>query len=188
MNSKIFTPRFFYITIAILLAAFSRILPHPFNFTPIAAMALFGGACFSDKRLAFAVPLLSMAISDVVLQIIAGTGWHNTILYVYVSFLFITLIGITIRQNIRAGNIIACSLISSILFFLVTNFGVWATSGFEGGLAGLIGVYALGIPFYNNELFGSFFFNTVAGDLFYNGILFGSLYLAKLRFPILARS
>lgn len=188
MNSGTFTPRFFFITIAILLAAFSRILPHPFNFTPIAAMALFGGACFTDRRLAFAVPLLSMAMSDIALQLIAGIGWHNTIIYVYVSFILITLIGMYIRHNVRTGNIIAASLISSILFFLITNFGVWAAGGFAGGLQGLAKTYALGIPFYNNEIFGSFFFNTVAGDLFYCGILFGSLYLAQLRFPALAKA
>ena len=187
MKSTIFTPRFLFITIAILLAAISRVLPHPFNFTPIAAMALFGGACFADKRLAFIVPLLAMVLSDLILELISGIGWHNTILYVYSSFILITFIGIYIRNNARTGTIILASLISSILFFLITNGGVWATGGFQFGLGGLVTTLLRGIPFYNNELFGSFFFNTIAGDLFYCGILFGSFYFAKTKFPVLAK-
>ncbi len=188
MKSKIFTPRFVFITIAILLAAISRVLPHPSNFTPIAAMALFGGACFADKRIAFIIPLLAMAISDLLLEFIAGIGWHNTLLYVYASFILITCIGIYIRHNAKAGNIILASLVSSMLFFVITNGGVWAASGFQFGLNGLATALLAGIPFYNNEFFGSFFLNTVMGDLFFSGILFGSLYFAQARFPALARA
>lgn len=188
MKSKIFTPRFLFITFAILLAAISRVLPHPFNFTPIAAMALFGGVYFTDKRLAFLIPILAMIVSDLLLEFIAGIGWHNTIIYVYASFVLITLIGIYIRNNAKAGTIILASLISSILFFLITNGGVWAAGGFEFGFSGLVATLLAGIPFYNNEIFGSFFFNTIAGDLFYCGILFGSFYFAKAKFPVLAKA
>lgn len=186
MKSKLFNPRFLFITIAILLAAISRVLPHPFNFTPIAAMALFGGACFTDKRVAFIIPILSMVISDLSLELISGIGWHNTILYVYASFILITFLGIYIRNNVNARTIILTSLISSVLFFLITNGGVWAAGGFKLGFNGLVAALLAGIPFYNNELFGSFFFNTLAGDLFYCGILFGSYYFAKAKFPVLA--
>ena len=186
MKSKFFAPRFLFITIAILLAAMSRVLPHPFNFTPIAAMALFGGALFTDKGIAFIIPLLAMILSDLLLELIAGIGWHNTIIYVYASFVLITCIGIYIRNNARTGNIILASLISSILFFLITNGGVWAASGFQFGFGGLLTTLLAGIPFYNNEIFGSFFFNTIVGDLFYCGILFGSFYFARLKFPALA--
>lgn len=187
-RNSFFTPRFLFITIAILLAAISRVLPHPFNFTPIAAMALFGGALLTDKRIAFIIPLLAMVISDLMLELISGAGWHNTILYVYVSFILITLMGIYIRNNAKAGSIILASLISSLLFFLITNGGVWAAGGFQFGLGGLVTTLLAGIPFYNNEIFGSFFFNTLAGDLFYCGILFGSFYFAKAKFPALARA
>ena len=188
MKSKIFTPRFLFITIAIVLAAISRVLPHPFNFTPVAAMALFGGALFTDKRIAFIIPLLAMFISDCILELVSGIGFHNTIIYVYASFVLITFIGIYIRNNAKTGNIILASLISSILFFLITNGGVWAAGGFEFGLSGLLTTLLAGIPFYNNEIFGSFFFNTIAGDLFYCGILFGSYYFAKAKFPALAKA
>lgn len=183
MQLKIFTPRFCFITIVILLAAISRILPHPFNFTPIAAMALFGGASFTNKKLAFAVPLLAMAMSDLLLG-----GWHNTILYVYASFILITCIGMYIRNNVRTSTIILSSLISSLLFFFITNSAVWIEGGMQNGITGLILTLTAGIPFYNHEVFGSFFFNTLAGDLFYCGILFGSFTLARLKFPALAKA
>lgn len=188
MTARTFSPRFLFLTITILIAAFSRILPHPYNFTPIGAIALFGGALFPDKKVAFAIPLISMVLSDIFLQLISGIGWHNTILYVYGSFILITFIGIYLRRNICARNIILASLVSSILFFLITNFGVWVVSRFKGGLQGLIATYALGIPFYNNDIFGSFLFNTIAGDLFYCSVLFGGFYLVQLKFPALAKA
>ena len=186
MQSKISTPRFLFVTIAIVTVAISRLLPHPPNFTPIAAMALFGGAWLTNKKLAFLLPLLAMFISDLILELAAGIGFHNTILYVYASFIVMTLLGIYIRNNAKTSHVILASLISSILFFLITNFGVWAASGFESGRQGLLATYAAGIPFYNNSVFGSFFLNTIIGDLFYCGILFGSLYYAKRKFPALA--
>ncbi len=217
MKSKIFTPRFLFVTFTILLAAISRLLPHPFNFTPIGAMALFGGVYLSSPNpkgrnaegmlakvlapfraggISFLIPLFAMLISDSFLELVSGIGFHNTIIYVYASFVLITGIGIYIRHNVNATNIIVASLISSVLFFLITNFGVWQVSvprfagaegGFVNGINGLLSTYLLGIPFYNHELFGSFFFNTIAGDLFWCGILFGSYYFAKAKFPVLAK-
>jgi hypothetical protein len=80
------------------------------------------------------------------------------------------------------------SLISSFLFFIITNFGVWAADGFANGMNGLLSTYLLAIPFYNHEIFGSFFFNTLAGNLFWCGILFGIFYFAKQKFPVLAKA
>ncbi len=187
MESKIFTPRFLFITIAILIAALTRMLPHPPNFTPIAAIALFGGACMTNKKFAFIIPLLAMLISDCIyIPYSDSTGFHNTMLYVYASFIIITFIGMYMRNNPKTGNIILASLISSVLFFLITNFAVWAASGFQFGMSGLLTTYVAGIPFYNNSILGSFFLNTVMGDLFYCGLLFGSFYFAKSKFPVLA--
>ncbi|MFH1005074.1 MAG: DUF6580 family putative transport protein [Bacteroidota bacterium] len=169
-------------TCSIFLAAMSRLLPHPPNFTPVAAMAFFGGACFTNKKIAFIVPLLIMFISDSVLELISGIGFHNTMLYVYVSFVLITMIGIFIRNNISIRTVILGSLISSMLFFLITNFGVWASLGFVKGLHGLLVVYLTGIPFYSNDIFGSFFLNTIMGDMFYCGTLFVAFYFVKSKF------
>lgn len=179
MKSTITTPRFAFLTIAILIAAMSRLFPHIPNFTPIAAIALFGGVNFKSKPLAFLVPLIAMFISDCMLQVTTGHGLHNTIIYVYASFALTTLIGLYVGKNANIKSIFTASLISSVLFFIITNFGCWASIGFQGGVAGLTAMYIGGIPFFGP---------TVLGDLFFNGILFGSLYLAQRRVPALVRA
>ena len=86
MKTKILSPRFIFVGTALLVAAFSRLLPHLPNVTPVAAMALFGGAYLSNKRLAVVLPLLAMLLSDGLMQLINGQGFHNTMLYVYAGF------------------------------------------------------------------------------------------------------
>ena len=178
MKSKIFTPRFIFITSAILIAAVSRIFPHIPNFTPIAAMALFGGTYLSDKRLAIIVPLIAMFISDAALEVTTGWGFHNTMIYVYIGFVLTSLIGMRVRNNTSVLSVATASILSSVVFFTLTNFGVWAASGFQMGFAGLSTTYMLGIPFFGP---------TLAGDLFFNAILFGSFYFAQQKFPALIR-
>ncbi len=174
MQSKIITPRFIVISLVILVAAISRVFPHIYNFTPIAAMALTGGVYLTDKRLAFIVPLLALFISDCLLELTTGWGFHNTMIYVYASFALTTLIGIYIRNKIGIQAIIAASLFSSVLFFIITNFGVWAANGAKLGIAGLGAIYVAGIPFFGP---------TMIGDLFFNAILFGLFYLAQQKIP-----
>ncbi|HLC83040.1 MAG TPA: DUF6580 family putative transport protein [Bacteroidia bacterium] len=178
MTNKLFSARFIFITSAILLAALSRVFPHFDNFTPIAAMALFGGVYFSDKRLAFIVPLVAMIISDVILELTTGWGFHNTIVYVYVAFILTAAIGLIVRKNTNVQTVLGASVISSLLFFIITNFGVWAASGGVGGAPGLATTYVLGVPF---------FAPTLLGDVFYNTILFGAFYLAQRRIPALIK-
>jgi len=178
MTNKLFTPRFIFITSAILLAALSRVFPHFNNFTPIAAMALFGGVYFSDKRLAFIVPLLAMILSDVILELTTGWGFHNTIVYVYVAFIITSAIGLYVRKNTSVQTVLGASVLSSLLFFIITNFGVWAASGGIDGASGLATTYVLGVPFFSP---------TLLGDLFYNGILFGAFFLAQKRIPALVK-
>ncbi len=182
--NKLLTPGFIFVSSAILLAAIVRLLITGMipNFAPIGAMALFGGAYLSNKRLAIILPLIAMFISDLFLEL------HDTMLYVYISFALITLIGVAIRNSVSTGTVVIASLLSSVLFFLLTNFGVWLQGTlYPRSLGGLIECYAAAIPFYRHNLFGSFALNTVMGDLFFNGILFGSFYLARQRFPLLAR-
>ncbi|HSH65931.1 MAG TPA: DUF6580 family putative transport protein [Bacteroidia bacterium] len=179
MKSTITKPRFWFLTTIILVAAISRLFPHIPNFTPIAAMALFGGVYFNDRKFAFLVPLLAMFISDCFLEFISGWGFHNTIAYVYISIALITLIGTYVKRNVNVQTVLLGSVISSVLFFIITNFGVWAASGFKMGAMGLATTYTLGIPF---------FAPTLAGDIFFNGILFGSFYLAQRRIPALVRA
>ena len=169
---KKFTPRFIFVVTAIFIAAISRLLPHIDNVTPVFVIALFGGATLSDKRLAFIIPLLAMLLSDLVL------GFHSTVIYVYVSFVLISAIGILIRNSVKPHIVLTASLISSTLFFIISNFGYWAQINFAGGFAGLIKVYGDGLPFFRTPLLG---------DLVFNTVLFGGFYLASLKFPKLAK-
>ena len=153
----------------VVFAAVSRLVPHPPNFAPIGAMALFGGACFKDRRWAFAAPLTAMLLSDAVL------GFHSLMPVVYGSFALIVWLGFWLQERRRLVPIAAASLSGSMLFFLVTNFSVWATGSFyPKTLAGLKACYVAGIPFFGN---------TVLGDATYCLALFGSLALAERAFP-----
>jgi hypothetical protein len=156
--NKIITPAAF-----IILAVATRIFPHAPNFTPIAATALFG-ATYLPKKYAFIIPIAAMFISDYFI------GFHSLMPYVYGSFIVSGLIGLWIREHKNVTNIIGATLLSSILFFLVTNFGVWADGAYARGLDGLIESYVMGIPFFRD---------TVAGDLFYVTLFFGSYEFVK---------
>jgi hypothetical protein len=164
MNSRVLV-----LVSAILAAAALRLVPHPPNFTPIGAMALFGGAMLGRRALAFIAPLAAMLLSDAVLGFHAGMPW------IYASIAMITLIGWTALQHRSALRIGLAAVAGSVLFFVVTNFGVWATSGmYPKSGAGLAACYAAAIPFFQN---------TVAGDLFYATLLFGTFALIERAVP-----
>lgn len=152
--------------VLILTAAASRVLPHPDNVAPIAAMALFAGAKFERKSLAFALPLLAMILSDIILG-------HPSKL-AYLSFIIIVFIGFQLREKSGAGRVLAASLTSSVLFFLITNC-VFLSSGhmYPHTLEGQLLSYEMGIPFFRN---------TLLGDLFYSATLFGGFALLEQRF------
>src|SRR6266852_1190095 len=104
----------------IVLAAALRIAPHPWNFTPVGAMALFSGAVLKDRRLAFLFPLLALFAGDLFI------GFHKLIPFVYASFLVSVAIGLWLRSRRTVGRISLATLLGAIQFFLVTNFAVWA--------------------------------------------------------------
>lgn len=142
----------------ILAAAVSRLLPHPANFAPIAGMALFGGA-YLPKKFAFLLPLAAMFISDIFL------GFHSAMPWVYASFILTALIGIFLKNHKSYLNVFISSLSSSLLFYFLTNFGVWASGAmYPHTFSGLLNCYYMAIPFFRN---------TLLGDLFYSGIFFG---------------
>lgn len=173
MNSNNFSSKFWLITIMVLAAAFTRLIPHPPNFTAIGAMALFGGAYFSNKKFAFVIPLFAMFLSDLII------GFHNGMLSVYLSFVMIVGIGIMLSRNIKFKNVVAASLISSILFFVLTNFQMWLLSPlYTKNVSGLATCYAAAIPFFHY---------TILGDLFFVGILFGLFAAIQLKFPAVAK-
>lgn len=155
---KLLFPIFIVVMIIIM-----RLLPHLPNFTPVAGIALFSGA-YLNKKLAILLPLVGMFIADYFI------GFHNTMVYVYGAFILISLIGIWLSRHNNLNNIIFATLGSSILFFLITNFGVWMQGYYGYQLSGLWQSYAMGIPFFRM---------TLAGDLLYTGVFFGSYSLAN---------
>ena len=160
------------ITGIVIVAAALRILPHPSNFTPIGALALFGGANFSSKRAAVAVPLLSLMAGDVF------TGFHKLMIWVYASFFLSVVIGFWLRRGKSVPRVGVATLAGAIQFFLITNFAVWVTSTGSYALnsRGLAACYVAGLPL---------FWNTLAGDALYVALLFGSMALVEKRFPSL---
>lgn len=157
--------KFLYITLIILAAVSSRFIPHPPNFTPIFAIALFGGAYYTDKRLAFVIPILAMFLSDLFI------GLHSLIPFVYVSFVVIVLLGFHLQEKRSILKISAIALSGSVIFFVVTNFAVWLMGSFyPKNIEGLVTCYIAAIPFFKNSLLG---------DLIYTTLLFGSFELIK---------
>ena len=155
----------------IVLAAGLRIAPHPWNFTPLGAMALFSGAFIRDRRLAFLFPLLALFAGDIFV------GFHKLMPIVYVSFLLSVAIGFWLRNRRSVARVGAATLFGAIQFFLITNCAVWAFGlSYPRTSAGLLSCYVAGIPF---------FWNTLAGDVFYVSLLFGGFALAERIFPAL---
>jgi len=139
-------------TAIILLTVIVRLIPHAPNFSPIGGLALFSGANYK-RKLTLLIPISAMFVSDIFL------GFHKTIPYVYLSFIIVTLIGGLIKNN-KWQSLLKASLSSSVLFFLITNFGVWATgSMYQKNFAGLMQSYAFGIPFFQNTLISDLFYS-----------------------------
>lgn len=171
MNWKALTPKVMVISGIVLFAALMRLVPHYPNFTPIAAIALFGGAHFGRRWLALFVPLFALFISDAIL------GFHGFMIPVYFAFALVVGLGTLLRNRVRISTVVGASLAGSLLFFLITNFAVWAGSPFYAqSFGGLVSCYIAAIPFYHTSLLG---------DLFYSGVFFGSYYFASQRFPVL---
>jgi O-antigen ligase len=156
----------------ILIAAFSRIIPHPPNFTALGAIALFGGAYFNRKYLAFVVPFIALLLTDLII------GFHSSMWGVYISFALIVLIGFNLREKKKVKNVAAAAISASVLFFIITNFAAWLVMPFYSkDFIGLAASYTAAVPFFHYNLLG---------DLVYTAVLFGSFELAKYKIPQLA--
>ena len=154
---------------AIAAAAALRLVPHPPNFSPIDAMALFSGAYLGRRGIAFVAPLAALFLSDLVL------GFYHGVATVYATVALIVVIGWWLSSKRTPLRIGAAAIMSSVTFFVITNFGMWLFSGFYPvTYAGLVACYAAAIPFFQN---------TVAGDLFYSVLLFGGFALAQHLLP-----
>lgn len=156
---------------AIVAAAALRLVPHPPNFTPIGAIALFSGAYLGRRALAFVAPLAALLLSDLVL------GFYHGMATVYASTALVAVLGMLALQRRSALRIGGAAVAGSMLFFILTNLGMWWLSGFYPHTwAGLEACYVAAIPFFQNSL---------AGDLFYAALLFGGFALAERILPAL---
>ncbi len=164
-----------FILALIVLAVVLRVSGNlPYNFTPVAAIALFGGAMLSNRALGFIAPLAIMLISDFFI------GFHSSMFAVYAALIGVVGIGQLVRNNPTMLRAFGGALAGSVLFFLVTNAAAWfVLPQYTKDLAGLFNSYVAGVPFFRG---------TLMGDLLFTGIFFGSYKLAKYRFPSLVKA
>jgi hypothetical protein len=167
----------FPILAIIFFAVVLRLIPHPPNVAPIAALALFGGV-YLDKKYALVIPLLAMFVADLFL------GFHASMPAVYISFLLTGLIGIWVKKRKSLVTVFGATLVSSTLFFLLTNFNYWLSSSlYPKTLSGQIEAYYYALPFFRN---------TVLGDMLYTSIFFGTYELVlrtmRIKQPALTKA
>lgn len=161
---------YFEILVITLLAVVARILPHPPNVAPIAGLALYSGSRIG-KSWAVAFPLIAMLISDYVI------GFHDTVAYVYGSFFVIAVLGMVLRSNPKWGKVAIISVVSSLVFFFITNFGVWRQGiMYPQNINGLLSAYWMGIPFLRNTLIG----DLVYANVFFFGFQIVGLFVKRL--------
>ena len=140
------------VIILTLFAVFSRLMPHPPNFTPLLAIALYSG--FKNKFL-FIIPLTGMLISDFFL------GYYSSIIWVYLSLLIMFYLGYILSSKYSFKNLILLSSVSSVLFFVVSNFGVWLGGWYGYDFSGFIACYIAAIPFFHNTLFSTIIYASI---------------------------
>ncbi|HEX5055911.1 MAG TPA: DUF6580 family putative transport protein [Gammaproteobacteria bacterium] len=154
--------------------ALYRVFPHPANFTPVMAVALFAGAKSDDIRVAFLLPLMAMLLSDLVL------GFHSTMPFVYAGMALVVTLGLLLRRRPGFIPVAGATLAGSLGFFAVTNFGAWLHSPelYSRNWSGLVAAYVAAIPFYQNSLLA---------DAVFAVLLFGGWALAERTTPKMVR-
>ena len=173
------------VSIIILLAAFTRIMPHPPNFSPMAAIGLFGAAHFAKKWQAFFIPLIGIWVSDLVINNYVYSSsssnfvwFYSGFYWQYISYILIIFAGLFIfNRGISLTKTVGGMISSSGIFFLVSNFGVWAGGTmYPKNFGGLITCYAAGVPFIHN---------TIISDVLFTTVLFGTYYLLQVEYSSL---
>lgn len=159
------TPTNAVLVLLMVFAAAARFWPHPANFAPVAAVALFSGV-YLGKRASLIAPIVIMVLSDIFL------GMHNLVLFTWGSMALVGVIGWWVREKKHPGRMLAGALAGSALFFFITNGAVWAIgdgASYAHNLIGLTEAYVAGLPFLRN---------TLAGDLFYAAVFFSAAEVA----------
>ena len=172
---NIFNARF-WLSFAMVVAGVAlRVLPHPWNFAPIGAIALFAGAHFERRSFALAIPLVTMFIGD------AFIGFHSAMPVIYATYALIAVIGMLLRNHRTSiAAVGGCVLLSSTMFFVITNFAVWARGTMYAKTAtGLIACYVAAIPFFGN---------TLASDAIFTACFFGVFAISERTIPMFART
>ena len=143
----------------ILILLFARLIPHPPNFTPIIAAAIVSGYFFKNINLSLLTLLIAMLISDLFI------GFYENVIFVYASLLLITFAFHKINKKINFKNLFIYGFAGSIVFFVISNFGVWALGSpgvydvaYDRNLSGLIECYILAIPFFGNTFLSTLIF------------------------------
>jgi hypothetical protein len=172
MNSNTSKNEIITVSIMVAIAAATRFLPHPPNFTAIGGMALFGAASLTNKKLAFLVPIMAMLISDLFIP----NGFD---LSVYTAFIAIAAMGLLISNKKGPMPVIVGSISASVIFFAISNFGVWASQAmYTKNAIGLMTCFQAAIPFFPN---------TLAADLFFSSLLFSSYAIIKKTNLVIAK-
>lgn len=175
----------------VVLAALSRLVEHPPNFSAVTALALFGAAYLPCRKLALVVPVAAMVLSDLWLEVLTRMGWvtgwmvggrglHPMMGVVYATTALIAVLGFVLRKYQTVPALAGVTLLGSVIFFVITNFYVWlAGTMYPHTAAGLWDCYFYGLPFFRNQLLG---------DAVYVGLMFGCFALAEKRVPALAQT
>ena len=153
-----------------------RVLPHPYNFTPLIAVTLLSSHAISNRILALLVPLMGFWLSDLFMNNIVYSGYYSNftifnsgMIWTYGAIILVGLMGSSFIKTISSGKVVLASLSGSTIFYIISNFGVWALSPmYAKSAAGLIQCYSLALPFYGTSLIG---------DLLYSSLLFGAYQL-----------
>jgi hypothetical protein len=184
MKTEKINSRFSVLALMIVLAAFSRIIPHMPNLSPLDAIGLFGAAYFRKKWQAFLIPLSAVWLSDLFINNVIYAQYYHSFTWFYEGFywqyeayILITLFGLGLFRKVNATRVIGGAMCSSLIFFFISNYSCWpGNPNYSQNINGLLSCYAAGIPYYKG---------TLLGDLLYAGILFGGFALVQSRIPAL---
>lgn len=183
--------RTWVVLVLILIAAFSRLIS-PYNFSPLVAIALFGGSHFQKRWQAYFVPLGAYFLSDLAFYVMGKVGFYGlSQIFVYSAMMLVTALGTTLH-NPKTVKVLGYALSGSAIFWIVSNFGVWVGSQVPGAIEYEPGLtlsmtYVRALPFFN-DFSKSLFLNAFAGNLLYTFLLFGVFALVRKNYPTLQYS